>query len=1202
MTAHVVPHILTGEILGPRDDVRVVASLHPLRLERVERPMPAGLSLSEMVERITAEPGCRSIASDFIVHVDGHSIAPANWHRVRPKPGTTVTMRPSLQGPFVPLFSAIAGAFSAFQGFIAGLGIFGKILMTGLSIGLKLLMNALFAPRPTKQEAPKVGYSFSGGRNQSAPFGPVPIILGKHRFLPFNGAGPYTETVGNDQYLNCLFVWGYGPLQIDDIKIGETPLSSFKDVQIETREGFADDEPTTLYPAQVLEEALNIKVTNEDDWQRRTTAENITYISLDFVAPNGIVRIGDEGNRNWRTVTIAVRYRPVDTETWTDLPDIVWKAKKQDTLRRGLRVDVETGQYDVEVWRRSADSDSSKISDTVYWTALRGGRPGRPIAFDKPLAVTAVRIKATSQLNGTLDTLNGVVTALIPSWDAASQTWVDDQPSRNPADHYRHVLQGPANARPRTDAEIDFASLQAWHEYCTAKGWTYDKPIVSAVSVYDQLLELCAAGRAMPVFRDGKWSVMWDEQDTPVVQMFTPRNSWGFEASHEFRDMPHGWRTKFINEKKKWVEDERIVYDDGYTAETATRFEGLEFPGVTNPDLIWKHGRFHLAQLRLRPETYTINVDFENLLCTRGDRVRVAHDVMLVGQTSGRVKSVDAGTQTIVVDEVVTFGNAAAYAVRFRKADGTLVLRSAVMASGETDTIQLDGTGDLPAAGDLFTFGESGKETAIYRVLAIEPLDDLAAKLTLVDNALGIYDADAGAVPEFDSNVTAPLDPYTLPPTDIRLTSSVYFVDDTPLVAVNLSWRQPFKGRVQTYEVEFSQTDDTGAAGIWQSGATVMAPLTAADVNGLDTGTYVFRVRAIFDDGTFSRWVETAAFSTDVILTAPPDVTDFKISTLGDLSTLTWAAVQAIGVGGYEIRFVSAESSTLAWNSATPLIQNVSGTNIQVPTMVGTYLIKAVSKTGVRSVNAAMIASNIAAISDMNVIETFVESPDFVGVKDGVSAAAGLLRLVTNNTTGIYYFDGSLDLGAVYTSRLSTLIEARGESLTNTMSTWSTLATVLRLDDTSPDDWNVDLQYRKSMVDPALGDWSDWQQLVVGDASARAFEFRLVLSGREVEGSDPPYSNVTPVVSSLKVMVDMPDRVVADNDIVVPTTGITIAFDPPFISLQGLATADQDMATGDRKEITAKGADGFTIRFFTAAGTPVARTIDYVAKGYGALQ
>ncbi|WP_245294409.1 hypothetical protein [Rhizobium aegyptiacum] len=97
-------------------------------------------------------------------------------------------------------------------------------------------------------------------------------------------------------------------------------------------------------------------------------------------------------------------------------------------------------------------------------------------------------------------------------------------------------------------------------------------------------------------------------------------------------------------------------------------------------------------------------------------------------------------------------------------------------------------------------------------------------------------------------------------------------------------------------------------------------------------------------------------------------------------------------------------------------------------------------------------------------------------------------------------------------------------------------------------------------------------------------------------------ADVTPVVETLGVTVDMPDRVIAENDLLVTTSGRTISFSPAYYVLSGIAIAGQDMQTGDYSEITAKTASGFTIRFKNSSGTPVARTFDYVAKGYGYVQ
>ena len=62
----------------------------------------------------------------------------------------------------------------------------------------------------------------------------------------------------------------------------------------------------------------------------------------------------------------------------------------------------------------------------------------------------------------------------------------------NPASLFRHVLQGGSNAVPLPDSRINLASLEDWHEFCTAKGFTCNTVITSGRSVWEVLAEVAA--------------------------------------------------------------------------------------------------------------------------------------------------------------------------------------------------------------------------------------------------------------------------------------------------------------------------------------------------------------------------------------------------------------------------------------------------------------------------------------------------------------------------------------------------------------------------------------------------------------------------------------------------------------------------------------------------------------------------------------
>jgi len=305
---------------------------------------------------------------------------------------------------------------------------------------------------------------------------------------------------------------------------------------------------------------------------------------------------------------------------------------------------------------------------------------------DTLIAKTALTIQATDQLNNQIEGINAVVQTWCLDWNGSA--WVPRATS-NPASLFRYVLQSAANPQRVLDSDvavkIDLVKLQYWHEYCNQlrtdpeTGATYRYEFNSVIgqqrSVLEILRDICAAGKASPTLQDGRWTVIIDEPKPTVVQHFSPHNSWGFEATKSLPRLPDALKVNFFDESQGYQEAELIIPFAGKTFAQCSLFESISLPGITNKYLAKDHARWHIAQAQLRPEVYTLNTDVEYLVCNRGDRVKVSHDVPMWGLGSGRISN--RVTDSIFdLDESVPVDNVGSYTMRVRGKTGTSTVRN----------------------------------------------------------------------------------------------------------------------------------------------------------------------------------------------------------------------------------------------------------------------------------------------------------------------------------------------------------------------------------------------------------------------------------------------------------------------------------------------------------------------------------------------
>lgn len=1231
--------------------MQVVVKPHLFETKTKVEAVSHGKTVAEIVAHLKSKEG---FDGNVAVEINGEVVPQSMWHCVKPKEKANVSVSVDPMGgggggknPLQIVFQVVILVASIYFPPLAALGTLGTAaLRAGILVAGSLLSNALFKPGNANVDGLNTNayndsptYSITGGRNEARLFQPVPVVLGKHKVIPSYGTLPYTEISGDDEYLNQLFIGGYGPIKIEDIKIGETPIDDYDDVEIEIREGFTDDDPITLIPSQVSQNSINAELKQATSWVQRNTDASTDKISIDIAFTRGLTAYNDEGKRTSRTVTVEVQYRKAGDTTWISRPDLVTTRTSVGTVRVGDVWSVDRAQYQVRLRRTTPDTTSNQIVDDTTWSVLRSIRNDNPINFPFPLALIAVRIKASGQLNGAIDQLNFMGTSYVDEWNGSE--WVPNQLSQNPASLMRAVLLHPANARRRSLAQIDDAGLADFWDWCDTRGYQFNMVRDFKSSVWDVCTDICGSARAAPTIIDGKWSAIVDDPDKPVAQYFTPRNSWAFEATKDFPIIPDAFRVKFFDEDNGYKEDERIVYADGKDETNAVIFESIEFPGVTSRDLAWKHARYFLAETILRPETYTFKVGMENLRCTRGDIIEVGHDVPLWGTGYPRVKSLltsGSNTTGIIVDDPVIMLAGESYVIKVRLEDGSAFLADLVTVEGQQSEIEFVdpvATVDGPQVGDLCMFGQTDVEVVKLIVKGITPGKDEVATLICEDFAPDIQNADTGTIPPFNPNVSNQPDITQVAPaipviSNIESGTAALEVDATgnfrARIIVSIS---PNAGSPRTgYFIARVRRENNG----WQTfeGATDQTVFAFSDVS--EGEEYEIQVKAVSIYGIESAW-STSAFETVIGQSEPPsNVTGLTVNVVDGTAYLSWNPVGDIDVKNYRIRW-SPEKSGATWDSSVNVRVGVSTTSETLPAQVGTYLVKAVDYAGNESPIAASAITNISRVQGLNFVEAIEEGPSvwngtfdetvYTPERGGIVLGFGseLLQTRSGETlqtrsgvdiegrvesagyveTGTYELPGYIDLQDVFTVRTSATISVEGYDAVSRIELAARDGEILQTrsgvnlegrqsSDVPEGSWTVTVQYAYTEDDPAgTPTWSDWSDFVAGDLTARAFRARLVFMG------SPP--NITPVLTHIKVILDMKDRVVG-FEASVGTGGATITFDPDFFIVPEIGISVSDGQEGDSYVITSKTASGFNIAF-TNNGSPVARNVSGVAKGYG---
>jgi hypothetical protein len=1193
---------------------RVVARVSPFSERTVAFDLTPDHTVADAAARLGFAEGMTYQAWIFDQPLDQ-----SKAHRIRPNAGTTLYIKPTLHAPAALLAPLIASA-TGLAVTSTAVTVLSSLASALISTALSFISSLLLAPKAPEiarnPDEPTV-YNLSGARNSAQPFGVIPSVLGKARFVPPYAGLPYTEIVDNDQYLRLLVVWSYGTCQITDLKIGETLIDDYKDIEYEHVLNDGGATAVTLYPDQVRQEDLSI-VFDQDDagnystWQKRTTPIETDEIGITVTWPQGLARYTSSGKRVDFTTHVQAEYSVAEAEAWTSFVDEDVVAHTAQPLRRSWRTTVSRNEYDVRVRYRyvisAALEDPDKVRADATWTALRSFKNEDPIQLDG-LSYTAIRVRATDQLNGVLDQINAIVERRIPVYSGGN--WFTTGYSRNPADIYRYILTADENKRALGISSIDDDALATWWQFCADNKFTYGHVIDFDISIWDLLVQIASAGRATPSVVDSKWGVIIDTYRPTVVQHFTPRNTWNYSGQRLWPEQPHGFRVRFINQDRDYITDEMTDYDDGYDASNASIFEALELPGVQGSDQAYVIARQFLAITRLRPEIHTFEVDIENLIATRGDRVVLNHDVPLIGTGYGRVAGVSG--QVITLDQTITMESGTNYCIRFRLADNTTLCRTVVLTVGDYNTITLsasDATSDVPSVGDLFMFGPVDAEVLDLIIHSIRPGSDMTATIECYPYSPEIFDA-ATSIPAFDSKVSIVHTRSMKGPANPEITDVV--LDERALTrtalgdilpGINVFFRRGVSdpaanGRQYTLAENFRVRWHESGSEDGYSYSPLLQDTGSYLIQGVENGeSYDIEVQAYDKFGASSSWALALNQTVMGTTAAPTTLTSFVINTTGDQTYAIWSYDDIpADVIAYEIRY-HADQDVTSWAAMTPIASNIprDARSYAVPSRHGTYAIKAIDVNGTRSETA--LYSNVG-LSDPRAYYTAATNTDALTggtYTDTVLNGSHIQLDVDANgdfkQIGYYEFASATDLGMVTSVKLISNIGSDILNPDNLMSVWTTLAAVTTLSGSiSPNDVQVTMQVAISTVASGTPSYGAWQQFVVGEYTAKHLKFRAVLETRDV--------GFTPILSAASVVMQLEDLIVSEANLTSGTSAYNVTFAPKFHTLKSITILPQNMATGDYYTISSKSRSGFTVTFYDSSSSEKNLTFDYQAYGYG---
>lgn len=1047
------------------------------------------------------------------------------------------------------------------------------------------------------------------------------------------------DTLSSKQYARFLDVLSEGEIGglvngLRSVYYNQVPLQNangtynFQGVSVVERKGTQSQSYVPGFPAVEVETNVGVEVKSESPIIRNITSSIVDHVRVTLSVSALVASDTNTGDRNPTSVIIKISLQ-VDGGSYVQYVYDTIAGKTESKFQKAYLISLPAGtSYNIKVERLTPDSESIALRNNTFWdsyTTIVDTKFALPNTAYLATSIDAsmfnsiptrgyecmgkVDVKIPANYNPYTRTYSGV-------WDGTFKTdWTND-----PAWIYYDIITSP---RYGLGEYIDSSQVDKWtlyeiSKYCSEyvpDGFGGVEPRFSC-SIYIQTREeahkvlqsLASVFRGVSYWGGG--SIM-TFQDAPsnTFAYFNPSNVINGEFSYQgtsaknrvnsvlvsWNDPVEQYRQKF-----EYVEDEESIARYGTISTEVPAF------GCTSRGQAHRVGKSVIYTDKYETEVISFATGLEGFSehIAPGTLIKTVDPNRSGIRFGGRV--VSATTSEITLDDEVEIESGVDYILTCVLPDGSSEDLQVIKSPGTTNVLEVSPAfSEAPTSAAIWTLTSSNVEPEMWRIISISEADNGVIEISALSynpSKYALIDYDAAFEPLNTTLIPAGT---VAPPTNITYVESLYKVStSTASSKISLSWQ----GNTPYYDVVYSKEGE----------ASEVKRVTEASFEILNTspGTYYVSVYSV--DALLNRSTPTnITISTLGLYKTPADVTGFNMVALNGQAHLSWDKSTDLDVivGGYaRIRYAKNIAEPL-WDRSIDIGPQVPGGSTQtvLPLMNGTYLIKWVDGKGISSVNPTVITTTASSVINLNVFEELQESPTFGGTHENTAVVIGGMLLDSSetideqlenmdnwprlsalggiSTEGTYYFENDIDLGGVLVSRLSVDMVVQGLEALDYISERGLVSGWVSVDGAVIDNITSSIEMRFTNDDPTGSPvWSNWTKFIIGDYTARAFQFRVVLKTLD------PTQNI--IVSELKVVVDMPDRVYTGEDIESGIGTYTVTYPQEFKISPNIGITAQDMSTGDYYRITNKSTAGFDITFYNSSASVVNRTFDHYSKGY----